>query len=103
MIWRAAITLFPYGIDHVCATRRTIRLVFNVCIRTEEFILWRRGRGRFILGQRPTQLGRINVLPVQTPSSFACLFDGLGNVWNGDRRQQSDDRHDHHDFDKREA
>lgn len=59
MIQSPPCAFLPDGIDRVVAARWTIWFMFDVCIRAEELIHWRRVRGRFITNQRPVQLGRI--------------------------------------------
>jgi len=103
MTARGACAFFMYGVDRVAAARRAVGLVFEVAIGAEQVLVRRGGGFRLLRLERPTELGRINVFPVDAANALARRFDGLSQVGDRDAREQSNDGHDHHDLNEGEA
>src|SRR5947207_693654 len=99
----AARALLLNGVERIRAPGRTFRLVFDVSRLAEEVRVGRRGTRRLMMLERPPPLGSIDVLAVDGAGLPARGLDGVGEVGNGNRRQQTDDGDDDHDFQERES
>ena len=103
MTARIACAFFMDSIERVAAARRAFWLVFDVAVCAKEIIVSRGGVIRLRSFNYPTHFGGINALAIGAAYLLPRLIDCIPQVRDRNTRQESDDGHHDHDFNKGET